>query len=340
MHKANSKNESWRQLEWQVGADRSVTLHAPPTKVRLAKKAPLVATALPKADSLGMSKITAIPQAADEDFQPVREDIALLPFVASTRVDYLRDIRILISFAKVADVAGVTQDWFLYFCAQLSEVDYSGSRVEKFRSALVHFQKARLPPSRRWGADEGFQRDFNGVLAMCKTARTRGAIVFDKLRQLLSLIPDKYTGLGLWIAYSALLRHSELCELRVSHITFREVENDAVMQIAGKGHRGTENTPCTPSYIFVKDCNLSLREAVAGKHGEDLVFPGWDKERALSLIHQAAALFEWSKDLHWVFHSLRHGMAVDLQLKGIAIWERKSRGRWNSDNVLRGYDAL
>ena len=75
------------------------------------------------------------------------------------------------------------------------------------------------------------------------------------------------------------MRHSELCALRGNHITFRA--NDAIIQIAGKGHRGHDEVQDAPSYTIASDCSLVLRTLTRGKQPEDLLFPAWNKALAL-----------------------------------------------------------
>lgn len=281
-------------------------------------------------------KKTDVADLPDVDaFEPAPENLGLLSLVESTRSSYAGAFARLLTWSKSRCVEDIPQDWFLSLCMTFATSGYSVSHLESYRSALAFFQRTHVKcPRLRWSQDPGFQTDFRGLLAICKPPTVVGAIgVHNKrLDQLLGHVADHLPsvyGLGIRIAHPTLVRHSELLILRPCD--FAVSGSDVVVTVIGpKGHKTSDGGK--PAVFLVKAPGIGplVTSLLNGRHPFQPLFPEWDQILINEAIRAAAARFEWDPTMRWSFHSLRHGMAQDMNQENIPLSERMMRGRWSS----------
>jgi len=291
-----------------------------------------------------MKRVRIEDMKAVEADSAVPEEVALLAFRKATSHDYVRDIHLMLSWTgmegavlSAENIEKITERLFLGWMWRLA-LEYSGSRLEKFRAAIAHFQKDRLGKDLRWSQDERFRRKFAGILAQCEAGLSRGAATYNKMtavmRQAMSM--GRMYALGVWLAYECLLRHTELCALQVEDVKVqgRDVE---ICIVGGKSHEGIGHIRPEVFYLKGEKVGRMLQVWLVGKGPKDLVFPGWDKEAINAVIKQVATVEAWSTKVSWSFHSLRHGKATDLRNMGRSVAEVMRAGRWASASVAKHY---
>jgi integrase len=268
-------------------------------------------------------------------FALVPVNVGLLSLVPDTRAAYAGAFARLLTWSESASIEDIPEDWFLSLCMQFATSGYSMSHLESYRSSLAFFQRTLIKThERRWTQDAGFQTEFRGLLAICKPPTVVGAIGLhnQRLSQLLSFVDERLPpayGLGIRVAHPTLVRHSELLVLRPCD--FAIAGNDAVVTVIGpKGHKTSDGGK--PAVFLVKAPGLGPLAAslVKGRPPFDPLFPEWDQPLMNEVIRAAAAHFKWDRAMRWSFHSLRHGMAQDMNQENIPLSERMMRGRWSS----------
>ena len=254
-------------------------------------------------------------------------DVSSLRLAADTIAQYRRDTLCMVKAAVRWAFRSLLQDFFLRWVQYLLMKDYSASRIETFRAALVMHQKDTMPQSAWYTASTLFKDKFKGLLRLAKPAMVRGAITILKLHQLVSMCDrvglTEYAR-GFVFGYYALLRHGELMDATVDNL----IVGDKLcgLRIFGAKAHADEWDIAPLTDIVVLATFLKSRGS-----GRALVFPDWDPILANSLIRDAALEFTWELSFQWSFHCLRHGRNTDLTLQKVPEATRRLLGRWRSD---------
>ena len=258
---------------------------------------------------------------------------------------YKRDFDLLMDWSASTRIHDLKEEIF-FACMEKLIGLVSKSRIENYRSATAFRQKLDIEQNAalKWTQSDGFLMRFSGLLnradeeykrlqACGKIRKTkRGAATIGKIGETMDhcqAVGETEYGMGIWLAYNALLRHKELEGL--THDSFM-IGTDGVAQVRivdGKGRKKG-----TIEWVPAPDCS-QLVKALMNRTG--LTFPKWDEKRANDLIQQTAVINGWEVDLHWVMHSVRRGMATDMRQGGMSIREIMEKGRWKSEQVALDY---
>ena len=136
------------------------------------------------------------------------------------------------------------------------------------------------------------------------------------------------------LGFEGLLRSSEIRTLRKEHLIRTENGRWYVRAVGGKGRREDEIK------VYLRDTDAKIeRMWMILKKGcpDELIFPNWSAREANNIINDAAIEYKWDPKRIWSMHSLRHGKATDLKLRGVEPGERKSLGRWRSATAEQHY---
>jgi integrase len=148
------------------------------------------------------------------------------------------------------------------------------------------------------------------------------------------------------LQFDCLLRVSELMNLKASDVAFQEdarlgsgfqdskVEHAGVCVSIRKAKTGRNQSVL----VVDKDVATLLRFAMKGLKPSDMLFPAWRKDRAdcyREKLLQACKQLGLSADYNT--HSLRHGGATHLFIKGWKIADIMQRGRWKSSESADRY---
>ncbi|PHR97598.1 MAG: hypothetical protein COA68_12340, partial [Oceanobacter sp.] len=237
-------------------------------------------------------------------------ELALLALRPRTRQDYMRDIAQLCTWCGVEGVDAIEEQPFFEIAITLADLGYSASRLEKFRCALAHYQCDQLPPQDQFTQTKGFRKRFSGALSLCKAAVCRGGITEEKLAILVNDAPNTMK-LGLLLGYKALLRHSELVNLRVCDVAISG--KDAVVTVIGP--KGCKEKDGKAAQVFVTRCpgvGRGIKPWIANREGSEILCTNWSRDAANEYIAQVAKKQNWDTKRIWSFHSLRHGHAMDM----------------------------
>ena len=260
---------------------------------------------------------------------------------------YKRDFELLMDWSSSERIQDLKEEIF-FACMERLIGLVSMSRIENYRSATAFRQKLDIEEGEasggsKWTQNDGFLIRFGGLLTRADEVyrrlqasghikkTKRGAATIGKIGETLDHCQEvgatEY-GMGIWLAYNALLRHKELEGLTNESFL---IGTDGVAQVRivdGKGRKKG-----TIEWVPAPDC-AQLVKALMKRNG--LSFPTWDEKRANELIQETAVLHGWELDLHWVMHSVRRGMATDMRQGGM-IREIMEKGRWKSEQVALDY---
>jgi hypothetical protein len=229
------------------------------------------------------------------------------------------------------------EEEFLDLAMLLIEGGYSKSQLNKLRDAMAFFQDVYITAEERhlrWTDDIHFKRRFNGLIAVAVATNasgfTRGPIAQDMLAQLVRAASDEGHLLyaqGFVIAFHTLLRHTELQNMGVTHVSYKDDLPSALLLVGGKGRQKPGKKP---QLVYVKLGGAApiLPDLIAGRSATEKLLPNWDQKTANAIIARAAKRFNWNPAFRYSFHSLRHGAAMTMKLEGLDPMERLLRGRW------------
>ena len=296
-----------------------------------------------------LKELMTIPESRSQNSEALA-NAAVKPATVRERT---RDWDSLKYILDVADVRAVKMNDFLGVMELLAE-QYSPSRLEKFRAALVHRQILDLPEAERWSRDERFKIQFKGLLANCTRKRkqearekyqssgedagTRGAIFGQRLRELLRWCAERQKGFyaaSMKMCYEGLLRSSEIRNLRKRDL-IKESNGRWYVRIVGGKHRLEDKV----EVVHLRNTNEQLEKMWELLHRgdpENHVFPNWSAKEANSLIKEVSTKFCWEEGRLWSMHSLRHGKAAALKLHGVTTEDRLALGRWRSQHIEKHY---
>jgi len=296
----------------------------------------------------------------------VLETVSDGKLVEGTVHDYYRDMTWL---ADAMNIREVDRDFLIHqrlleTARVLPEIDfmlmmlriapfYSFSRIDKFRSAVAHFQ-LRLKEERglQWSQTKSFRRDFAGLTGLCERPGVRGAILDMHLEQLINFtmaLGQCDYAWGFIVGHAALIRHSELMRLTADCVAFPPLGATVLRIVGGKGqhHEGADEDHGLPDgEDFVRaegrdDVRETLELLVSLANGkEGLLFPKWNRKVANDIIRQCAEARGWTKKVQWSFHCLRHGKCAQMKLDGVDLAERMLRGRWKTRAVCEDYSKI
>jgi len=285
--------------------------------------------------------------------------------VSGTVHDYYRDMSWLADAIHVRDVDEnfPAHERLKYAARLLGEKEfllmmlriapyYSFSRIDKFRSAVAHFQlRLKGEGHLMWTQTKSFTRDLKGLTAICQRPGTRGAILYAHLNVLLEYTANVGFPEYVWgfiVAHAALLRHTELMKLAADCVVFPDRGAPVLRIVGGKGDRHDmaedEEHGLPEGEQFVRadgehDVPGTLRLLLSLSKG-GLLFPTWNRHVANKIIQECAQAHHWPDKVKWSFHCLRHGKCAQMKMDGVDLAERMLRGRWKSRDVCEDYSKV
>ena len=269
----------------------------------------------------------------------VPADVALRGLAPGTQKQYVDRMGIILRDLRLRRVSEVSETAFLEF-AWRRRKKMMGASLDKFRSAMVHFQLDLVSPENCWTQTRAFKRRWDGVLTQAKgRVFGRGGITSARLAQLLSIVSEAKMRVAFVLAYYALLRVGELHFLKGRDVFAAGSDLRVVIKANNGDKTHKAKRAKSAPYMEVRVPGRADLMQVLAARPEDLLFPGWSPRKANALIKQAASHFQWDPDFMWSFHSLRHGRAEDLRQSGLSVDDLRVAGRWRSDRVALHYGA-
>ena len=266
-------------------------------------------------------------------------DIALRGLAVGTRQQYVARISIVLQDLRVARVSQVSEDAFIAF-AWKRRKRMSAASLDKFRSAMVHFQTDLMSPDACWTQTRRFKRRWEGVLSQAKgRVFGRGGITLPRLAQLVSMTTLPKMKVAFVLAYYALLRVGEVGYLKGRDVFAAGPDLRVVVKAKEGDKTHKAKRAKTVPYTEVRVPGRADLMQVLSTKPDVLLFPGFSPRLANRIIKEAASRFSWDPDFLWSFHSIRHGRAEDLRQQGVSLNDLRVAGRWRSDQVALHYGA-
>jgi hypothetical protein len=274
--------------------------------------------------------------------------IALADFTANL---YAKLRTFMITQTARDDPERMEEEQFIDIALLLIDAGYTKSQLTKLRDAMAFFQDVYIPHNEahlRWTDDVHFKRRFNGLIAVANSANasgfTRGPISQDMLSQLTTTALQEgkpIYSMGFLLGFHTLLRHSELQNMKVTHVVFKMGTPSALLLVGGKGRQKPGKKPQLV-YVKLGAAAAIIPILIRNRSAAEDLLPGWNQREANALIQRTAKNYRWNPQFRYSFHSLRHGAAMSMKLEGVDPLERLSRGRWapGSKRVQEHYAAI
>ncbi|MBE0468212.1 MAG: tyrosine-type recombinase/integrase [Methyloprofundus sp.] len=148
------------------------------------------------------------------------------------------------------------------------------------------------------------------------------------------------------LAYSTLLRRSEVAKLEVGHIEF-DSEGDAVVEVkkikSKKGNKDIHYAYLTPFATFWVKRWLKMSGVAEGLLFRSMTKHGTLRRRGLTgqmvamSINRMGLLID--EDFHFTGHSTRVGAAQDMVASGVETTKAMNAGRWKDHKTFMRYVA-
>lgn len=148
------------------------------------------------------------------------------------------------------------------------------------------------------------------------------------------------------LAYSTLLRRSEVSKLEVGHIEF-DPDGDAIVEVkkikSKKGNTDIHFAYLTPFATFWVKRWLKMSEIVEGSLFRSMTKHGTLRHRSLTgemialSINRMGRLID--EDFHFTGHSTRVGAAQDMVSAGVETTKAMNAGRWKDHKTFMRYVA-
>jgi hypothetical protein len=265
---------------------------------------------------------------------------------ASTRRQYASNLSSVRRFLVALGEPSLTSDLFKKFLVALREVQRGGESPAQILSALRHFQKVdglwTGEEGQCWADDPVFDEMVAGIRFCGKDAGVRkqtGAITAAMLKELkdfCNLRRQEEMAAAYQIAFSASLRISQVACLRVNSL----IENDGDHVLLVSKDKRVQATSRKGEWHYksiAPDGVAEFRRVAKDRDGKEWLFnpKTWNYEGLLAMIHQASVELGWPQDLEWVFHSARHGGAVEQRLQATLQMSKGTVQKYSKPNVAR-----
>jgi integrase len=208
--------------------------------------------------------------------------------------------------------------------------------VRGYKSALAyHCRSIRMPLSEAIHDELDTFLDGLTYQAGKGCSKPRGAITFDKLKQIMERVPQKERrlGQGIMLAWLGMLRTTEVAKVEVRDVNLE----GKVVTVAVPDPKADCASKRIPVQLrSIEAARALLEELVKNREPEEPVIPEWDPKRVNAIIQRTAKECKWRKEFVWDgAHCFRHGRAKELEATDTSEVAWMRQGGWLSAKALR-----
>jgi site-specific recombinase XerD len=216
-------------------------------------------------------------------------------------------------FLDHAGEAAMTEDTFTHVIQHYKDEGYSSSHITTVKAALMFAQKCGL----EWAGEKGWlnsqeMQDVCRGAAAASSSKTKktGTIQHDKLIEIGDKCENISLRRALLMAWDAGLRVSELLDLTTDSMNGSSIiiKNNKATKATSKKTTAMEITISdTFKNCFTAQVKSQKKRKV--EHKSLWKDSGVHRQSIAEIIKRTATENNWSSDLKWCAHSLRHGAA-------------------------------
>jgi integrase len=279
----------------------------------------------------------------DEEVKKIR----LKTIAASTLKQYRCLVRGLSKFLEELQEPSMNKNLFLLWVVSMDHIGRGGVDTPKqVLSALRKLQAIEGlwdPEAKLWAFDPQLDEACKGLAYQGKDGNrrvARGAITRVMLEELITYCRSHNAGRmvpAFQIAFGGGLRVKQVAHLKCDAL-IRDETKSFVCVLKDKRVRATAMR--SENHVMeIDEQGARVFEALAyGREPAEFLFKpqDWKYPDLLRTLHEAGVALRWPADLNWVFHSLRHGQAVDTARESHRMrMTPKTLRRYKKENTVR-----